>query len=87
VVDSYASYQAAQGFFPDGWHVHFFFNTGPPENAGVPGPGPWYVYYGPHPFQGWGPADRLSGATQRCILVADPDHRIVEGSGNCVDLP
>ena len=30
-----------------GQHVHFFFNTVPPEQAGVPGAGPWYVYGGP----------------------------------------
>jgi uncharacterized repeat protein (TIGR01451 family) len=34
------------GFTPQlpGQHVHFFFNTVPPEQAGMPGTGPWYVY-------------------------------------------
>lgn len=68
-------------------HVHFFFNTVPPENAGVPGSGPWILYGGPRPFTGYAPADRPAEATQMCILVANPDHSIQMNSGNCFDLP
>jgi hypothetical protein len=77
------------GFTPQlpGQHVHFFFDTVPPEQAGVPGDGPWFVYGGPSPFTGYGVADRPQGATQMCILVANPDHSIQLGTGNCVDLP
>jgi uncharacterized repeat protein (TIGR01451 family) len=77
------------GFTPQlpGQHVHFFFDTVPPEQAGMPGSGPWYVYGGPSPFTGYGVADRPLGATQLCVLVANPDHSVIQGSGNCYDLP
>lgn len=70
-----------------GQHVHFFFNTVPPEQAGVPGSGPWILYGGPRPFRGYTVNDRPGGATQMCILVANPDHSIQLNSGNCVNLP
>ncbi len=77
------------GFTPQlpGQHVHFFFDTVPPEQAGVPGDGPWILYGGPSPFTGYGVADRPGGATQMCILVANQDHSVQLGTGNCVDLP
>jgi hypothetical protein len=77
------------GFEPQlpGHHVHFFFNTVPPEEAGVPGSGPWFLYGGPSPFREYGVADRPAGATQVCILVANPDHSVQADSGNCLDLP
>ncbi len=31
--------------------------------------------------------DQPDAATQMCILVANPDHSVVKGTGNCVDLP
>ncbi len=70
-----------------GMHVHFFFNTVSPENAGVPGTGPWILYGGPRPFTGYRVSDRPQGATQMCILVANPNHTVHPNSGNCVDLP
>jgi hypothetical protein len=76
------------GFEPQlpGQHVHFFFNTVPPEEAGLPGQGPWIVYGGASPFTGYSVADR-GGATQMCILVANPDHSVQLNTGNCFDLP
>jgi len=71
---------------PDGYHVHFFWDTVPVSAAGSPGPGPWYVYYGPIPFQ-VAANQRPAGATQLCILVANPNHSINPGTGNCVALP
>jgi ABC-type transport system substrate-binding protein len=71
----------------DGEHVHFFFNTVPPDQAGRPSAGPWIMYYGPSPFTEYGVSDRPHDATQMCILVANPDHSVQPGSGNCVDLP
>ena len=71
-------------------HVHMFFDTVPPENAGSPGSGPWkltYGSYGPSPFTQYGPANRPPNATQMCALVANPNHSIQLNSGNCVDLP
>jgi hypothetical protein len=70
-----------------GMHVHFFFNTVPPDQAGVPGSGPWYVWGGPRPFNGYAVSDRPAGATQMCALAANPNHTVVPNSGNCVDLP
>lgn len=77
------------GFTPDimHTHVHFFFNTVPPEQAGVPGSGPWYVYGGPTPFTGYGLSDRPASATQLCVLVANHDHSVIQGTGNCYALP
>jgi hypothetical protein len=70
-----------------GQHVHFFFDTVPPEEAGVPSAGLWFVYAGPSPFTGYGTADRPQGANQMCILVANQDHSVIQGTGNCYNLP
>lgn len=70
-----------------GMHVHFFFNTVPPEQAGVPGQGPWILYGGPRPFTQYTVNDRPSQATEMCALVANADHSIQLNSGNCMDLP
>jgi serine/threonine-protein kinase len=67
-------------------HVHFFFDTVSPEDAGVPGQGPWILYGGPSPFTGSLVTDRKD-ATQMCILVANPDHSVQPNSGNCFALP
>ncbi|MFO7680712.1 MAG: protein kinase [Chloroflexota bacterium] len=79
----------AFGYTPTlpGMHVHFFFNTVTPENAGHPGSGPWKLYGGPSPFTEYTTSDRPYGAGQLCILVANPDHSIQLGTGNCVNLP
>lgn len=70
-----------------GMHVHFFFNTVPPENAGHPASGPWWVWGGPRPFDRYRLVDRPDDATQMCILVANPDHSVQLSSGNCFILP
>jgi hypothetical protein len=83
------------GFEPlvPGQHVHFFFNTVPPEQAGTPGSGPWQIYpTGPgqpntSPFTLYTVNQRPADATQLCILVANQDHSVNPGTGNCVDLP
>ena len=71
-------------------HVHMFFNTVPPEQAGIPGSGPWKLtwgQYGDPPFKQYGPANRPAQATQMCALVANPNHSVNLNSGNCIDLP
>jgi serine/threonine-protein kinase len=70
-----------------GRHVHFFFNTVPPDQAGLPGGGPWILYGGPRPFTQYTVNDRPAGATQMCALVANEDHSVIAGSGNCIALP
>ncbi len=69
-------------------HVHFFFDTVPPDQAGVPGDfSNWIVYYGPRPFTEYNLADKPETATQMCALVANPDHTVVQETGNCFPLP
>lgn len=70
-----------------GMHVHFFFNTVPVEQAGSPGSGPWYLYGGPRPFTKYKETDRPADATEMCALVANSNHSVVPGSGNCMNLP
>jgi len=70
-----------------GEHVHFFFNTTSPQDAGAGGAGPWYVWGGPRPFNKYTTGDRPGGATQMCALYAYPNHTIALNTGNCVDLP
>jgi hypothetical protein len=70
-----------------GQHIHFFFNTVPVEQAGVPGNGPWILYGGPRPFEKYRVSDKPAAATQMCALVANPNHSIIPESGNCFDLP
>jgi serine/threonine protein kinase len=75
---------------PADLHVHMFFDSVPPEQAGSPGAGPWKLVggaYGPSPFTGYGPANRPANATQMCSLIANPNHSVQPNSGNCVDLP
>lgn len=84
VVD-YETFGYTEGL--PGQHVHFFFDTVQPGNAGVPGSGPWVLYGGPRPFTGYGVNERPAGANQLCILVANADHSIQLGSGNCFSLP
>ena len=70
-----------------GRHVHFFFDTVSEAEAGVPGKGPWILYAGPVPFTRYKVSDRPTGADRMCILVANSDHSVVKGTGNCVALP
>ena len=43
---------------PGGRHVHFFFNTVPPTEAGIPAKRPWNLYAAPIPFRQYKVADR-----------------------------
>lgn len=70
-----------------GMHVHFFFDTVPPDQAGYPGRGPWILYGGPRPFTKYNVSDRPADAQQMCALVANPNHSVQADSGNCFDLP
>jgi hypothetical protein len=80
---------SAVGYQPalPGQHVHFFFDTVAPTQAGVPGTGPWFMYAGTSPFNLWGVADRPPGATAICILVANEDHSVQQQTGDCANLP
>ena len=78
------------GYFSDtsSTHVHFFWNTIAPDQAGVPAnPDNWKLYGSPSPFTGYAVSERPIGATQMCILVANPNHSVQLGTGNCFNLP
>jgi hypothetical protein len=81
----YETFEYTEGL--PGMHVHFFYDTVPPEQAGVPGSGPWIVWGGPRPFNGYTVASKPQYATQMCALVANANHSIILESGNCYDLP
>ncbi|OGO37584.1 MAG: hypothetical protein A2W35_05470 [Chloroflexi bacterium RBG_16_57_11] len=70
-----------------GQHIHFFFDTTPIEDAGVPGTGPYLMHAGPRPFSEVSIFDTPPEATQMCARVANPDHTILPDSGICIDLP
>jgi serine/threonine-protein kinase len=79
-----------------GYHIHFFFNTVPPDKAGLPAGGPWELHYGPRPFipdQQMMLKNRPPQATQICALVANSNHTLYYPpsgqltTGNCWDIP
>jgi hypothetical protein len=71
-----------------GDHVHFYWDTIYEIQAGVgPTEKEWFVWGGPRPFDGYRVSDRPDTATAMCSVVANPDHTIKLGTGNCVDLP
>ena len=70
-----------------GTHIHFFFDTVSPEQAGASGDGLRAIYGGPSPFSGYLTTDRPAAASMLCALVANADNSVVPGSGNCVILP
>lgn len=70
-----------------GMHVHFFYDTVLPENAGMPGSGPWKLYGGPRPFRDYLVSSRPPQATQMCALVANANHSVIQNSGTCMELP
>jgi hypothetical protein len=59
----------------------------------MPGGGPWQLYPaaagqpGTSPFTLLTVASRPANATQMCILVANADHSVNQGTGNCAALP
>jgi hypothetical protein len=93
-IGANGAYQVA--FITDGFdyglpgtHVHFFFDSVSIEEAGLPGGdgSGWFVYGDGSPFTGYTVADRPPEARRMCILVANQDHSVREGTGNCVELP
>jgi serine/threonine protein kinase len=70
-----------------GMHIHFFFDTIPPDQVGMSGGGNRLMYGGPSPFNGYRIIDRPANAAQLCALVANPDHTVIPDSGNCFKLP
>ncbi|MBK8433704.1 MAG: hypothetical protein IPL28_21555 [Chloroflexi bacterium] len=72
-----------------GTHLHFFFNTVSPENAGMPGSGPWKIYGEQvrlRVIRLWRSRMACRGDPSR-VLVANPTHSVMLNSGNCYELP
>jgi len=87
--DKYVVEYSVSGFDQNlpGTHIHFFFDTVKPEEVGMSGGGNRLMYGGPSPFTGYGTADKPTGATRLCALIAQPDHTVLLDSGNCFPLP
>ncbi len=79
-------------------HVHFFFDTVGADHAGsnTKDPGIWQVWdrdagKGELRFDAFTQQNQGQnggqGATKLCILVADFQHGVEQGSGNCLPLP
>ncbi len=76
------------GSDPASHHIHFFFDTVPVTEAGVPGAGPWKLYDTPSPFTGWRVSDRPAAARQMCATVATNGHAVLDPMHvHCLDLP
>ncbi|MEJ2208796.1 MAG: serine/threonine-protein kinase [Anaerolineae bacterium] len=77
------------GFTPaiPGNHIHFYFNTFTLDQVGIGGDANRQAWGAPSPFDGYAPADRPQGATKMCAVVADPNHSVLAGTGNCYPLP
>jgi hypothetical protein len=83
---------------PTDHHVHFFYDTVGADHAGTntAKPGIWQVWdrnsgKGQLVFDAYNAFNQNShggfGAKQLCILVADANHGVEQGSGNCKPLP
>jgi hypothetical protein len=83
---------------PTDHHVHFFYDTVGADHAGTntAQPGIWQVWdrasgHGQLVFDAYNAFNQNShggfGAKQLCILVADANHGVEQGSGNCMPLP
>ncbi len=88
---SYSVDFETENFTPQlpGTHLHFFFNTVSPENAGMPGR-PWKIYGGSKSVYRvfvCGEAVWLAGGDPSRVLVANPTHSVMLNSGNCYELP
>lgn len=72
---------------PRDFHIHFFYDNVAPENAGVPGDGPWEVHQIDAVFQGFPVSEKPADASRICVVVANPDHTITVETARCHDLP
>lgn len=68
-------------------HVHFFFDTVSAADAGARGSGPWELYGGPSPFNGYTLDKVPADATELCVLIANQDHSVRPDTGNCFPIP
>jgi serine/threonine protein kinase len=71
----------------DDYHMTFYFDTLLPEEIGTSADKSSYMFAGPNPFGKFSQSKKPDGASQVCVLVANPDHSVRFNSGNCVQLP
>jgi actin-like ATPase involved in cell morphogenesis len=85
-------YQPHQNAGPDSRHVHFYFDTVPPTQAGVPADPSNWVAWGLEEGGGelvytFPVADIPEEASQLCASVAKVDHALDDLNFQCVRLP
>src|SRR5690606_3540431 len=73
-------------------HIHFFYDTVPVTQAGLPGSGPWAVWdvdeRGQKFFRAFLVDEVPEGARSICAIVATHDHHVDEGAvPSCRPLP
>ncbi|MGH9135897.1 MAG: Hsp70 family protein [Acidimicrobiales bacterium] len=76
---------------PDSKHVHFYFDTVPVTEAGIPANGPWVAWglgkaNGEYVYS-FRAADIPAGAGRLCASVANVNHGLDDHEQDCVALP
>jgi hypothetical protein len=75
---------------PQSHHVHFYFNTVPVDQAGIPAPPNWVAYdtdENGELIYRFPVASVPGGATQLCASVANVNHGLDDHLQDCVPLP
>ncbi len=70
-----------------GDHFHVFGNNVPPELAGTQASGGSWTVWDQQQFTGRIGGDISPDATELCVLWANPDHTVNQGTGNCWPIP
>ncbi len=70
-----------------GDHFHVFGNNVPPELAGTQASGGSWTVWDQTQFVGRIGGDISPDATELCVLWANPDHTVNQGTGNCWPIP
>ena len=94
VVVHYATvgYEPHQNAGPDSHHVHFYFDTVPVSQAGIPADSHNWVAWGLEDGGGdyvytFPASDIPAGASQLCASVANVNHGLDDFNFQCVRLP
>ena len=101
LVAGYETFGFTPELEPTSDHLHFYFDSvigGDEINAGSAGSGgDWRLWDAPNPFTATGGEQgrtgytvddaRVLGANSLCVLVADVDHAVYPGTGNCIAIP
>jgi hypothetical protein len=85
-------YEAHQNAGPESRHVHFYFDTVPVTQAGIPADSANWVAWGleeggGEPVYTFPVSDIPAGATQLCASVANVNHGLDDLNFQCVPLP